>query len=87
MYWANGTLSQHHEVKTPVVSRWSSFFSKGHFDGLRHEHRQFHGGKNKTSEQIKGIKNSFIAVDDIEYGNPKKIPLWLFGFCIACYFS
>ncbi|WP_228527488.1 hypothetical protein [Pararhodonellum marinum] len=38
------------------------------------------GGKNKTSEQIQGVKNSFIAADDIEYGNPKKIPLWLFGF-------
>lgn len=38
------------------------------------------GGKNKTSEQIQGLKNSFIAADDIEYGNPKKIPLWLFGF-------
>lgn len=38
------------------------------------------GGKNKTSEQIQGIKNSYIAADDIEYGNPKKIPLWLFGF-------
>ncbi|MCH7400621.1 AAA family ATPase [Belliella kenyensis] len=38
------------------------------------------GGKNKTSEQIKGVKNSFIAADDIEYGNQKRIPLWLFGF-------
>ncbi|MFD2037676.1 ATP-binding protein [Belliella marina] len=38
------------------------------------------GGKNKTTEQIQGVKNSFIAADDIEYGNAKKIPLWLFGF-------
>jgi len=38
------------------------------------------GGKNKTTEQIQGIKNSFIAADDIEYGNAKRIPLWLFGF-------
>lgn len=38
------------------------------------------GGKNKTTEQIQGVKNSFIAADDLEYGNPKKIPLWLFGF-------
>jgi predicted AAA+ superfamily ATPase len=38
------------------------------------------GGRNKTGEQIQGNKNSFIAADDIEYGNPKKIPLWLFGF-------
>nr|MBI1230375.1 AAA family ATPase [Cytophagales bacterium] len=38
------------------------------------------GGKNKSSEQIQGVKNSFIAADDIEYGNAKRIPLWLFGF-------
>ena len=38
------------------------------------------GGKNKTTEQIQGVKNSFIAADDIEYGTDKKIPLWLFGF-------
>lgn len=38
------------------------------------------GGKNKSSDQIKDVKNSFIAADDIEYGNLKRIPLWLFGF-------
>ncbi len=38
------------------------------------------GGKNKTVKQIAGIKNSYIAKDDIEYGSKGKIPLWLFGF-------
>jgi predicted AAA+ superfamily ATPase len=38
------------------------------------------GGPNKTREQIKGIKNSYIAADGIEYGFKDKIPLWLFGF-------
>ncbi|MEY2828433.1 MAG: hypothetical protein RIQ33_291 [Bacteroidota bacterium] len=38
------------------------------------------GGEDKTSKQIKGIKNSFIAADMIEYGINNKIPLWLFGF-------
>lgn len=38
------------------------------------------GGKNKSFEQIQGIKNAYIAADDIEYGRKKKIPLWLFGF-------
>ncbi|WP_158856982.1 ATP-binding protein [Lunatibacter salilacus] len=38
------------------------------------------GGKNKTTDQIKGVKGSFIAADDIEYGTLKRIPLWLFGF-------
>jgi len=38
------------------------------------------GGKNKTDEQIKNIKNSFVVSDNIEYGFGNKIPLWLFGF-------
>ncbi len=38
------------------------------------------GGKNKTSGQISGIENSFLALDNIETGNRKDIPLWLFGF-------
>lgn len=38
------------------------------------------GGKNKTSKQIKGIKNAFIVKDDIEIGFSNQIPLWLFGF-------
>ncbi len=38
------------------------------------------GGKNKTAKQIKGIYNSFVAADDLEYGHKNTIPLWLFGF-------
>ncbi len=38
------------------------------------------GGKNKGFEQIKDIKNSYVAVDDIETGFKNKVPLWLFGF-------
>lgn len=38
------------------------------------------GGKEKSNKQIIGIENSFIAADDIEFGNGNKIPLWLFGF-------
>jgi predicted AAA+ superfamily ATPase len=38
------------------------------------------GGKHKTKEQIKEIKNAYIAADDIEIGFQEKIPLWLFGF-------
>jgi hypothetical protein len=37
------------------------------------------GGKNKSFSQVKGIDNSFLAVDDIETGIGGKIPLWLFG--------
>ncbi len=38
------------------------------------------GGKNKGFEQIRNIKNSFIAADNIEIGFGNKTPLWLFGF-------
>jgi len=38
------------------------------------------GGKNKTFDQSKEVKNSFIAADGIEIGYKNKIPLWLFGF-------
>lgn len=38
------------------------------------------GGANKTKEQIQGIPDSFLALDNIEQGFGKEIPLWLFGF-------
>lgn len=38
------------------------------------------GGAKKGGKQIKGIPNSYIAADDLEYGNFNTIPLWLFGF-------
>lgn len=38
------------------------------------------GGANKTTEQIQGTPNSFLALDNIEQGFDKEIPLWLFGF-------
>lgn len=38
------------------------------------------GGKNKTNRQIAGQDYSFLALDDLEYGQGHTIPLWLFGF-------
>jgi predicted AAA+ superfamily ATPase len=38
------------------------------------------GGQDKTQHQLKGLKDAFIAADDIEFGNGNRIPLWLFGF-------
>jgi len=37
------------------------------------------GGKNKGHEQIVGLENAYLALDNIEYGFGNKIPLWLFG--------
>jgi len=38
------------------------------------------GGRNKTTAQLKGGDSAFLAVDDIENGIHRTIPLWLFGF-------
>ena len=38
------------------------------------------GGKNKSDQQIKNIKNSYLLLDDILIGDKNKIPLYLFGF-------
>lgn len=39
------------------------------------------GGKSKDFSQLKNIeKPAFLALDNIEVGSDKKIPLWLFGF-------
>lgn len=38
------------------------------------------GGADKSFEQIKDIPDSYLAIDDVEFGSGNKIPLWLFGF-------
>ena len=38
------------------------------------------GGPNKTSQQIQGIPQAYIAADGIKTGGGNRIPLWLFGF-------
>lgn len=37
------------------------------------------GGPGKTTRQIDGRSNAFLALDDIEHGRGNRIPLWLFG--------
>ena len=37
------------------------------------------GGKNKGHEQIAGLDNAYLVLDNVEYGFGNKIPLWLFG--------
>lgn len=38
------------------------------------------GGKGKDYNQIKDLKDSFLAIDDVAIGYRNKIPLYLFGF-------
>lgn len=37
------------------------------------------GGPRKDSRQIQGAADAYLAIDDIEHGSGKRIPLWLFG--------
>jgi predicted AAA+ superfamily ATPase len=37
------------------------------------------GGKSKTFEQIKDLPDSYLAIDDVEFGHKNRIPLWMFG--------
>jgi hypothetical protein len=63
-------LSVDHRIAAP---------QKGDF--LIDDHYTFEvGGKNKSFKQIKGIENSYLALDNLEMGMRNKIPLWLFGF-------
>lgn len=38
------------------------------------------GGKSKGLAQIKGVPDAYLALDDIERGRGRRIPLWLLGF-------
>ncbi|MFW5753194.1 MAG: ATP-binding protein [Marinilabiliaceae bacterium] len=65
----NQLLNAGMEVSTPV---------RGDFyvDGMVVEV----GGKSKSHVQVSHLDDYLIATDNIETGNGKKIPLWLFGF-------
>jgi uncharacterized protein len=38
------------------------------------------GGASKSFQQIAGLKDSYLALDEMPLGIKNKIPLWLFGF-------
>ena len=37
------------------------------------------GGSSKTFDQIANMPDSYLAIDDVEYGYGNRIPLWMFG--------
>jgi predicted AAA+ superfamily ATPase len=65
----NNQLKAKHEVHT---SRQSCFL-------IDMKYTFELGGKGKTSTQINGVENAFIAADSFEVGFRNKIPLWMFG--------
>jgi predicted AAA+ superfamily ATPase len=64
-------LSQKHELRYPNKA-----------DFLVDGEKVFEvGGESKTSRQINDASHpAYLAIDDIEHGRGKRIPLWLFGF-------
>ena len=38
------------------------------------------GGRNKNTSQLRGRRNAWLAVDEIETGVSRRIPLWYLGF-------
>jgi predicted AAA+ superfamily ATPase len=93
IYFENTNLAQSMNIKAETGAIRETFFlnqlrnaghtvhlaSKGDF--LVDEQRIFEiGGSNKTTTQVKGLRNAFLAKDNIEYGHGNTIPLWLFGF-------
>jgi len=66
-------FNQIRSIASVTSSRETDFLVKGKY------HLEI-GGKNKGHEQITGLKNAYLALDNIEYGFGNKIPLWLFGF-------
>ena len=61
-------LGQNHRV---TASKWGDFMVDEKFTFEV-------GGSNKNFKQIKGVPNSYLAID-IENGTGNKVPLWLFG--------
>jgi hypothetical protein len=38
------------------------------------------GGRNMSTQQIRGLEQAYIVHDDLEIGTGNRIPLWVFGF-------
>jgi hypothetical protein len=59
-----------HGIVQPVIT----------LDDLLRDHVKIAERRNKGLDQIKQLKQAFLAVDEIEIGFKNRIPLYLFGF-------
>jgi hypothetical protein len=58
-----------------VLSLLYNFFE------IANKQQQFQKSITKTyNKQIKNLKQTYLALDDLKQGIGNKIPLWLFGF-------
>ncbi|OGT46252.1 MAG: hypothetical protein A3E82_04270 [Gammaproteobacteria bacterium RIFCSPHIGHO2_12_FULL_38_11] len=87
LYAINGTLKQEGEIgnvrETFFVNQCLSGYRVNLYDQgdfmLDGKYTFEVGGKNKDFKQIKSIAESYLALDNIEIGFGRKIPLYLFG--------
>ncbi|OFY52266.1 MAG: AAA family ATPase [Bacteroidetes bacterium GWF2_49_14] len=75
----HGTLRETYFINQLQVGHSITGSDQGDFL-VDHKYTFEIGGKNKTRKQISGIKDAWIAADNVEYARQDKIPLWLFGF-------
>lgn len=77
-YPDKGTLRETFFINQLSAIADVSYPRKGDFF-VNHKYLFEVGGKNKTFDQIKGIPDSFLAIDGFETGFGDRIPLWMFG--------
>lgn len=73
-----GTLRETFFINQLSTVAHVSYPRKGDFL-IDHKYLFEVGGKNKTFDQIKGLPDSFLAIDNVETGYGDRIPLWMFG--------
>ena len=74
-----GTLRETFLLNQLIVNHKVTYPEKGDFliDG---KYLVEVGGLSKNTTQISGYEDAFLAIDDIDFPDGKKVPLWLFGF-------
>ncbi len=74
-----GTLRETFLLNQLIVNHKVTYPEKGDFliDG---KYLIEVGGLSKNTTQIAGYNDAFLAIDDIDFPDGRKIPLWLFGF-------
>lgn len=78
MHPDKGTLRETFFINQVAAVADVSYPRKGDFL-INHKYLFEVGGKNKTFDQIKGLPDSYLAIDNVETGYGNRIPLWMFG--------
>ncbi len=74
-----GTLRELYFINQLSAKYAVNYVKKGDFS-VENKYLFEIGGAQKSFTQIADVKDSFLAIDDVQVGRGNKIPLWLFGF-------